>query len=81
MNAAAPGRLRWRCRRGMKELDLVFSSFLEHVYPTADAGLRSAFEALLELPDAQLLELLLGKANMDDPQIAAVIGHLRASQN
>lgn len=31
------GKLRWRCRRGMKELDLLVLGYLDHHYPTASA--------------------------------------------
>ncbi|MEO1765660.1 succinate dehydrogenase assembly factor 2 [Thiobacter aerophilum] len=53
-------RLRWRCRRGMLELDLVLLRFLETAYPRLDAAGQAAFRALLELEDAVLLDLLAG---------------------
>ena len=44
-------RLKWRCRRGMKELDLLLLRWLERGWPRADAERRRAFEWLLEQPD------------------------------
>ena len=43
------GKLRWRCRRGMKELDLLTLGYLEAYYPTASTEEQQAFAALLEL--------------------------------
>jgi len=54
-------RLRWRCRRGMRELDVLLERYLDERWPTAPAGRRAAFRALLELPDPELAALLLGK--------------------
>lgn len=54
-------RLRWRCRRGMLELDLLLSGFLERGYAGLNAEQRQAFERLLNTPDQELLEYLLGQ--------------------
>ena len=48
------GKLRWRCRRGMKELDLLTLSYLERHYPTASAAEQQAFADLLEVQDPLL---------------------------
>jgi antitoxin CptB len=47
-------RLSWRCRRGRREWDVLLLSWLERHFDTATARQRAAFEALLELPDADL---------------------------
>lgn len=53
-------RLRWRCRRGMLELDLVLLDFVERQYPRLTPAQRQAFHTLLELEDAVLLDFLAG---------------------
>ncbi|GIX22750.1 MAG: hypothetical protein KatS3mg121_1533 [Gammaproteobacteria bacterium] len=70
-------RLRWRCRRGMRELDVVLEHYLEHDWPVADAEERAAFERLLELPDPELYFLLIGRNATDDPRLAALLERLR----
>ena len=50
----------WRCRRGMKELDLLLERFARQHYRSASPERQRAFERLLELPDPLLVELLLG---------------------
>ncbi len=60
MGSAAGDRLLWRCRRGMKELDLLLERFVREHYPDAPANQKRAFERLLDLPDPALAALLLG---------------------
>ncbi|MEQ1558112.1 MAG: succinate dehydrogenase assembly factor 2 [Methyloglobulus sp.] len=51
-------KLRWQCRRGCKELDLILCQYLETRYPTADAEEKAHFKALLKLDDGELLKKL-----------------------
>lgn len=69
-------RLRWRCRRGMRELDVVLQGYLENCYSQAPAAEQRAFEALLELQDPQLLAYLLGGDAPHDPEQMHVIARL-----
>jgi antitoxin CptB len=70
-------RLRWRCRRGMKELDVVLTRYLEHDYPGAGAVERKAFEDLLELQDPDLYSYLIGRVPLPgDPETAHVLTKL-----
>jgi antitoxin CptB len=66
-------RLRWRCRRGMRELDVLLSRYLETAYLHADTGHRRAFESLLELPDPVILDYVLGRAFPGDSQHRQII--------
>ncbi len=77
MSTPELSRLRWLCRRGMKELDLVLGGFLEHHYPTASAEDRRRFRALLELPDPELYALLLGRGEAGSPELEALAERLR----
>ena len=70
-------RLRWLCRRGMKELDVVLSGYLEQNYSTASTERQAAFRSLLEMPDPDLYGLLLGREDIDDPELEGLISFLR----
>jgi len=59
--SAELNRLRWRCQRGMLELDHILRGFLERGYPGASAEVKSQFERLLALEDADILDLILGR--------------------
>jgi len=53
--------LRWRCRRGMRELDVLLSSWLAKRWPDADPELQQDFADLLDQEDDQLWDWLLGR--------------------
>lgn len=57
-----PAALRWRCRRGMRELDVLLERYLADAWPDASPDARRAFEELLELSDPELAALFLGHA-------------------
>ncbi len=60
MESAIPSKLLWRCRRGMKELDLLLIPFVEHCYPQLSLPEQGAFNELLGEPDPVLYAWLLG---------------------
>ena len=72
-------RIRWRCRRGLLELDLVLEAFLERGYGRLDAGQRGLFNELLEQPDNDLLDLALGRSE-PEPRYRAVVELLRVDE-
>ena len=72
-------RIRWRCRRGLLELDLVLDAFLERGYGRLDAGQRGLFDELLELPDNDLLDLALGRSE-PEPRYRVVVELLRVDE-
>ena len=77
---AAPiplGRLRWRCRRGMRELDALLLQYLEAGYLPAGQAERAAFARLLELPDPDLFGYLVGRTNAPEESLRNVIARIR----
>lgn len=52
-------KLRWQCRRGMKELDLLLERYITEIYPTADDTEKARFLELLKLEDDELLRVML----------------------
>jgi len=57
---ATLSKLRWRCRRGTKELDDVLQRFLDEAYPDLSEAEQAAFESLLEQQDPELAAWILG---------------------
>lgn len=70
------GQLRWRCRRGMRELDVLLLSYLERHFPDASSAEQRGFIALLELPDPVLFAYLTGRDTPTDPVQSHVIGKI-----
>jgi antitoxin CptB len=71
-------RMAWRCRRGMKELDLLLAGWLDTQFERASAAQRGQFEALLELPDPQLARYLLGGERPESAALAAMVESILA---
>ena len=70
-------RLLWRCRRGMKELDVMLERFARDALAHASPQERGALEELLALPDPLLAGYLLGGNTPPDPQLARLAGAIR----
>jgi antitoxin CptB len=70
-------RIRWRCRRGLLELDLVLERFLARRFDGLDGELRTRFDELLDEPDNDLLDLALGRTE-PAPRYRAIVEMLRA---
>jgi len=66
-------RIRWRCRRGLLELDIVLGRFIEH-YASLDTRQKVLFDSLLDLPDTSLWDMISGKLPaLDEDQGALLI--------
>jgi antitoxin CptB len=72
-DAQALGRLRWRCRRGMRELDELLIRYLDEHYPGAGANEQAAFMQLLDSPDADLHAYCLQRNMPANPALREVI--------
>jgi len=68
-------RLKWKCRRGRLELDLV----LQRIVPTLGDEDVSPFNALLELADDDLWDIVVGRSDDYDPQLTRIVALLRAA--
>lgn len=70
-------KLRWRCRRGMRELDELLVRYLAQQYPSAGVAERDAFARLLELPDPDLFGYLVGRAVPAEEDLQHVLARIR----
>ena len=77
--ALDPGRLRWRCRRGMKELDVLLERYLQRDLPASSSSEKAGFVALLELQDPELARYLLAGEPHPDPIVAGIVARMRAA--
>ena len=70
-------QLVWRCRRGVRELDVILSQFLDTGYPLLNDVQRSDFERLLEIQDPVIMDWLFEKVAIGDDGLEFIIGELR----
>ena len=75
--AAQPSRRRWRCRRGMRELDQLLERWLEREWRTSPTAQRDAFLRLLDSEDDRLWRWCLGHETPPDVEILALVERIR----
>ena len=70
-------RIRWQCRRGLLELDLVLAAFCDRHLERLEATERDLFRELLASPDNDLLDLVMGRDSPADPRFNVLLERLR----
>jgi len=65
LQAAELNKLKWRCRRGLLENDLFIERFFRRHEETLTVAQARGLEALMALPDNDLLDLLLARREPD----------------
>ncbi|MGA9343266.1 MAG: succinate dehydrogenase assembly factor 2 [Rhodanobacteraceae bacterium] len=71
-------RLRWRCRRGTRELDVLLGWWLDERYATAPETQRADFDALLDVQDPDLWDWLIGHQVPADARFGGIVDEIRA---
>ncbi len=66
-------RLKWACRRGMLELDVLFIPFVEEAYDDLTAKEQRTFERLLTEQDPDLFAWFLGHKICEDSELNAMV--------
>ncbi len=70
-------RLRWMCRRGMKELDILLEAFLAREAAALDRGAWPQFETLLAAEDDVLWDWVQGRSHPASPDLKAILDAVR----
>jgi antitoxin CptB len=79
MNATELSRMRWRCRRGMLENDLILTRFLDAHGSAISAVDVAALDRLLDLADGELWDLIAGRAEPSDVDLLPMVAALRVA--
>ena len=78
---AERSRLLWRCRRGIREMDIVLTEFLQQSYDTLPDDSKKAFVQLLDEPDLDILNWIMGKGEPENIALKNIILLVRQSRN
>lgn len=70
-------QLRWACRRGMLELDVLLNHFLDEAYAQIDPQDKHLFVQLLQCTDPELFAWLLGSEIPEDQGLAKIVKMIR----
>ena len=73
----SPEQLRWRCRRGIRELDVLFERFLAARFDELSKAQQMAFTQLLLEQDPIIMDWLFGKAAPQDQALQDIVALLR----
>ena len=73
-------RLRWACRRGMLELDLILGHFVEGPFELLEESDKLRFEALLECEDQNLFLWLMKRGQPDSPDLQRIVRIIHESR-
>lgn len=71
-------QLKWKCRRGMKELDILMETYFLNEYDHASDERKRAFETLLDYQDPVIIDLLFERYRDDNSEIQALIDILKS---
>lgn len=73
LNAEQKARIKWACRRGMLELDVMIMPFYEQCFDALSSQEQQDFIALLEYDDPQLFRWLMRQARAEQANINAIV--------
>lgn len=77
--AAELKRMLWRCRRGLLELDLMLKPFVANQYTNLSEAELDVFEALLDLPDNTLWDMMSGHVSVEDAAQRALLEKIKTA--
>ena len=72
-----PSQYRWKTRRGVKELDVLFERFIEKDYCDLTEPEKRSFIEILDQTDMQILDWLYQKQELPQGEIGTIIERLR----
>ena len=75
--ASELNRIRWNCRRGLLELDLILDRFLERHLSALNPDQLEMLKELLDYPDNDLLDLVMCRAELSDERCEAMLEMMR----
>lgn len=70
-------RVKWACRRGMLELDILLAPFVDNSYQSLSEEDKLTFIRLLACEDPELFAWFMGHETCDDPQLAQMVIKVR----
>ena len=69
-------RLRWACRRGMLELDVLFLPFVEEAYDELSEAQKAVFRRLITCDDPDLFAWFMGHQTCEDEELDAMVKYM-----
>ncbi|MGH1542408.1 MAG: succinate dehydrogenase assembly factor 2 [Arenicella sp.] len=72
-----PAKLKWRCRRGVRELDVLFTYFIDNEYEQLSELQQEYFDKLLDIQDPIIMDWLFARSEPDESGLKWIIEKLQ----
>ena len=79
LDSVAQKRMQWRCRRGLLELDIFLQPFIARHYATLSEAEFLALDALLDMPDNTLWDMMSGRQPAGDTAQSALLEKIKSA--
>ncbi len=73
-------RLLWRCRRGIREMDILFQEFIEQHYDNLSDSEKTGLDNLLDEADLDILNWIMGKDQAESAELNHIVDLIRKSR-
>lgn len=73
-------RLIWHCRRGIREMDILFRELIDQHYDNLNDVDKQAFSTLLDEADLDILNWIMGKDTPENDKLKRIISIIRQSR-
>lgn len=73
-------RLLWHCRRGIREMDILFREFIDQHYEQLNENEKQSFSSLLDEADLDILNWIMGKDKPESEELMHIITLIRKSR-
>ena len=73
-------RLIWRCRRGIREMDLLLERFLQKYYSELSDEEKNIFDSMLDETDPDLMNWIMGRTEPENPAYRPLLAKLRTME-
>lgn len=74
-------KLLWHCRRGIREMDILFREFIDHHYDELSEEEKQGLSKLLDEADLDILDWIMGRSKPEDNALINIVARIRESRN
>jgi antitoxin CptB len=74
-------RLLWHCRRGIREMDILFREFIDEHYDQLSDDEKQGLSKLLDEADLDILDWIMGRSKPEDDALISIVTRIRESRN
>ena len=74
-------RLLWQCRRGIREMDILFRDFIDQHYDQLNDDEKHGLAKLLDEADLDILDWIMAKSKPEDDALSRIVTLIRESRN